>query len=96
MGWTKVKDLAVVVGSYQKDGQTKNRYQNIGQVLRNDQGEEMMMLNRSFNPAGVPYKDGSDSIIISQFDPRDKDGVAPAKPQQSAATASGSDDNIPF
>ncbi len=65
MGWTKVKYLAVVVGSYQKDGQTKNRYQNVGQVLRNDNGEEMMMLNRSFNPAGVPYKDGSDSIIIS-------------------------------
>ncbi len=95
MGWTKVKDLAVVVGSYQKDGQTKNRYQNVGQVLRNDQGEEMMMLSRFFNPAGVPYKDGSDSIIISQFDPRDKDQGAPTKTQQQAS-ASDSDDNIPF
>ncbi len=96
MGWTKVKDLAVVVGSYQKDGQTKNRYQNVGQVLRNDNGEEMMMLNRSFNPAGVPYKDGSDSIIISQFDPRGNEQSAPAKAQQSTPPASGGDDNIPF
>ncbi len=95
MGWTKVKDLAVVVGSYQKDGQTKNRYQNVGQVMRNDSGEEMMMLNRSFNPAGVPYKDGSDSIIISQFDPRDKDGAAPAKAHQTS-TPPADNDAVPF
>lgn len=78
---TKVlKELAVAVGSYEdrSSGQTKNRYQNVGVLMEstNDRGEAntFLMLDRSFNPAGVPFKPGSDKILISMFDPRPRDG----------------------
>ena len=69
----KIYDLAVKTGSYQKDGETKNRYENIGSVMENENGQ-FMFLKRSFNPAGVDFKDGSESIIISMFAPKEKSG----------------------
>jgi len=63
----KTHDLAVKVGEYEKDGQTKNRYQNIGMILEKDDGGRFMLLNRSFNPAGVPFKEGSETIMVSMF-----------------------------
>ena len=75
---TKVlKELAVAVASYEdrNTGQTKNRYRNIGVLMEseNERGEKnlFLMLDRSFNPAGVPFKPNSDKILISMFDPRD-------------------------
>jgi len=69
----KIYDLAVKTGSYQKDGETKNRYENIGSVMENENGQ-FMFLKRSFNPAGVDFKEGSESIIISMFAPKEKSG----------------------
>ena len=51
----------------------------------------MLMLNRHFNPAGVPFKDGSDTIIISQFDVREKDAAVPV-----TAAPAGADQEVPF
>ena len=36
MGFKKTKDLAVVTGSYMKDGASKNRYQNVGYILEDE------------------------------------------------------------
>lgn len=69
---TKLYDLAVKTGSYIKDGEEKGRYENIGTVWEGDNGQ-YMVLKRSFNPAGVPFKDGSDSIFISMFEPRQEE-----------------------
>ncbi len=65
----KIYELSVVTGTYQKDGENKNRYQTIGAVMKNDKGM-FMFLNRSFNPAGIPFKEGSESIIVSMFEPK--------------------------
>ena len=70
----KVFELAVKVGSYQKDGETKNRYENVGAIMENDNGK-FMFLKRSFNPAGIDA-DGKESIIISMFAPKEKTGNA--------------------
>lgn len=84
-----VKELAVVVATYEdrQSGQQKNRYENIGVMMEStdQQGRvnTFLMLNRSFNPAGVPFKPGSDKILISMFDPRPRDG------QQGGGAASG-------
>jgi len=64
----KVYDLAVKVGSYDKGGETKNRYLNIGAVLQKDDGGKFILLDRTFNPAGVPNPDGKSTIIISLFE----------------------------
>lgn len=78
----KIYDLAVVTGTYESQGQTKNRYQNIGVVLEKDDGGRFIMLERTFNPAGVPHDSSrGNSIIIGMFEPRQQEG------QQSAPRA---------
>lgn len=96
----KIKDLAVKTGSYtDRSGETKVRYENVGSILQMDDGSKMMLLKRSFNPAGVPFREGSDQIVISLFDPKEKDGGAPG-PQAAPAAASPAkvdfDADIPF
>ncbi len=76
----KIKyDLAVKTGEYQDgDGNTKGRYENIGKVIQGDDGF-YMILKRTFNPAGVPNPQDRDSVLVSMFEPRERE---PA-PQQS-------------
>ena len=72
----KKYDLAVVVGEYQnQQGETKKQYKNIGAVIQNDNGF-YMLLDRTFNAAGLPNPDNRSNCIVSMFEPRDK------KPQQ--------------
>lgn len=67
---SKKYELAVKVGSYtDRNGQEKNRYQNIGVVMDKGNGP-FLLLNRHFNPAGVPCDPQKDSIIVSMFKPR--------------------------
>lgn len=68
MAANKMYDLAVKVGTYTKDGETKNRYQNVGVVIDGPHGP-YMLLNRYFNPAGVPGENDRDSILVSMFKP---------------------------
>lgn len=94
MAVTKKYDLAVKTGSYTTaGGETKNRYMNIGAVMQGDNGP-YIMLNAAFNPAGVPRKEGADSIMVSCFEPRQQDGQRAAPAQNSAPPAS--DDDVPF
>lgn len=63
----KIYDLAVKIGTYKKDGKDKNRYLNVGCILVNDEGQLTMLLNKTFNPAGVPSDPDRDSIFVSMF-----------------------------
>ena len=57
--------------------------------MENENGQ-FMFLNRSFNPAGVPFKEGSESIIVSMFKPKTKtESEQPPMPEPP-------DDDIPF
>lgn len=70
----KIADLVVKIGSYtDKEGKTKNRYVNVGSKMESDKGS-FFLINRTFNPAGVPNPDNRDSIIISAFEVKEKDG----------------------
>lgn len=107
-----LKELAVAVASYEdrNSGQTKNRYKNIGVLMEtesNGQVKRFLMLDRSFNPAGVPFKSGSDKILISMFDPKPKDGQHSGGASDGASQSgqadggygggrSDMDDSIPF
>lgn len=68
----KKYDVAVKTGTYLKDGQEKSRYEQVGTIWEGDNGPYLVM-KRTFNPAGVPFKDGSDSIFLSLFEPRQDD-----------------------
>ena len=69
---TKLYDIAVEVARFTgNDGKEKKRWKNIGAVWTSTdiKGEKynFIMLDRSFNPAGVPCKDGADAIRASLF-----------------------------
>lgn len=81
----KLFDLAVKTGSYQKDGKEKGRYVNVGAVYEGKDGGQYIMMNRTFNPAGVPNPDNRDTVIISMFAPKSAKEDNPF-----------SDSNIPF
>ena len=81
MGFRKTHDIAVKVGGYEKDGQQKNRYENVGYVLTGDDGQKMHFINRTFNPAGVlPGKEGETAVLVSVFEIKAHDQPDTQKP----------------
>lgn len=65
----KLYDLLVKTGTYEKDGETKNNYLNIGVVLEGDKGP-YMLLSKTFNPAGVV--DERTSVMVGMFSKQEK------------------------
>jgi hypothetical protein len=49
------KKITAKTGTYQKDGETKNRYQDIGVILSNDNGE-YILLDPGVSLAGILAK----------------------------------------
>ena len=95
MATKKIKDLAVKIGTYEKGGETKNRYINIGCILEKDDGGKFMLLERTFNPAGVPNPEGKETLLVSMFDVNgEKNQAGNSQPQKQASNAM--DDEIPF
>ena len=86
----KLFDLTAKTGEYQdrNSGETKARWQNVGAVMESNDGCMFIMMAAWFNPAGVPRKEGSESILLSCFEPREQGSQqqAPA-PQRSAPSA---------
>ena len=69
---TAIKEVRATTGYYiDKDGKKKNTYKTVG-VLENGKFGEYIRLDASFNPAAIPRKEGSDSIILSLVEPREK------------------------
>ena len=91
----KIKDLAVKVGTYESDGKTKNRYLNVGAVLETSEGGKFILLDRTFNPAGVLNPDGKATVLISMFDIKDKSASYNKEPDASPSTPID-DQEIPF
>lgn len=102
----KKYDLAVKTGEYtDRDGQSKGRYMNIGIMMDGDKGP-YILLNRTFNPAGVPGNSDRDNIIVSLFEPRQEgqgQGQGQAQQRQSSGGGGGRppfqsemDDDVPF
>lgn len=96
----KVKDLAVATGSYtNSNGEEKRRYMNCGALMEGDDGNQFIMLNRFVNYSILPRKQGSESILISVFDLRERDGShgAPTQPSGNAqAFDADLDDFVPY
>lgn len=101
MASKKIKDLAVKTGSYvNAQGETKGRYKNVGSLMKSDDGSVFILMDTTFNPAGVPNPDNRDNVLISVFDLRDDQQQgggqqARQRPQQAPAP-SATDDDIPF
>ena len=100
----KKYDLVVKVGEYTDgQGQTKGRFKNVG-VMMEGQNGPYILLDRTFNPAGVGGNDGRESIIVSLYEPK-QDGNQPSPAQHAHSTAKANayqpqpralDDEVPF
>jgi hypothetical protein len=97
----KKYDLVVKVGEYTDgQGQTKGRFKNVGVVMDGQNGP-YILLDRTFNPAGVGGNDGRESIIVSMYEPK-QDGAQPTQQRPAAAAQRApqrpldDEDSIPF
>ena len=78
-----MKRLTAKVGEYQKDGQTKGRYVDLGVIMANDNGE-YIMLDPAVSLAGVLAKQNAmargngkqerDSVMVSIFEQNNNGG----------------------
>jgi hypothetical protein len=104
------KRISAKIEEYQKDGQTKGKYADIGVIMQNANGE-YMMLNPSVDLAGVLLmqnvlavnsgKEARGNVMCSIFDnDNQSSALAQRQPQQApAAPALGDEDeflDIPF
>jgi len=103
----KIYDIAVKTGEYQNNqGETKGRYENVGAVMKGQDGSSFIIMKRTFNPAGVPNPENRDTVILSLFQPRDSQQQHTQSPQQPAQqppaqqppqqSSGGYDADIPF
>lgn len=97
----KTHDLAVKLGTYtDRQGNEKGRWKNVGSVLETDDGGRVLLIDRTFSPAGVPNPENRDNVMISMFEPKDRDQQqAPPQqaPQQTRQPQGGFDDrDVPF
>ena len=77
----KKYDPVVVTGEYTKSqGEVKKQYKNVGAIMSNDKGF-YMILDRTFNPAGLPNPDNKSGCFISLFEPKDKQQAQQSAPQ---------------
>lgn len=105
---TKLYDLAVKTGEYQDgQGNKKGRWQNVGAVMGNEDGGKFIMLERWFNPAGVPNPDNRSNLLLSMFEPKSGEDTGkpprqgsqqrrPSSPPAQSGDGGGMDDDIPF
>jgi len=97
MAARKIKDIAVKTGSYtdRSTGDTKGRYQNVGALMKTDDGNVFIILERWFNPAGIADPDNRGNVLLSCFDLRDADGNK-QEGEKPAQKREEIDDSIPF
>lgn len=105
----RLKDIVAVVGTYTSpNGETKKKYKTVGALIKTPDGREFLVLDRTFNPAGVPnlsasQKD-SDQCVLNLFEPdngfeqhrKPSPPRAASKPAPSQSFHSDFPDDIPF
>ena len=95
----KKYDATAVVGEYtDRQGNAKKRYKTVGTVFEGDKGLSMK-LDRTFNPAGCPDKDGSGEIWLNFYEPKERGEPATDVKRTIASKAQApldDDGSIPF
>lgn len=94
------KRLMAKTGEYQKDGQTKGRYTEIGVILSNANGE-YVLLDPSVNLAGVLMQQQAmgkqgDRVMVSIFENRTQQNQEYSQQQYSAPPQRDLEDEIPW
>ena len=88
----KKYDVVAKNGEYtDKSGAVKSRWLNVGSIMENDKGLYMIM-NRTFNPAGLPNPENKEGCFLSLFPAKESQNrqaeynqAQPAQPAQNFA-----------
>lgn len=64
----KKYDIVATVGTYIKNGETKNKFKNVGVVMEKD-GKPFILLDKTFNPAGMPGD--KENVLLSLYAPKE-------------------------
>lgn len=102
----KKYDVCARVGEYSdpQTGETKARWLNVGAVIQTQNGF-CLLLDRTFNPAGLPDPDGRGNVILSLFDANRDQGSRqapqssprpPPPPAPQPVTSDLPHDDVPF
>ncbi len=68
---THVKyNITCKIGTYEKNGETKGKYQTVGKVMEKDDGSRFIFIDPFFN-FGAVNRDGKDSVICSLMEPKE-------------------------
>lgn len=93
----KLYDLAVKTGEYTtREGETKGKWLNIGALLESDEGNRFLLIDRWFNPAGLPNPDNRGNVMVSLFKPKQRDESQNAQESGGGGSTNDDIDNIPF
>jgi hypothetical protein len=71
----KKYDVVAITGEYEKNGQTKPRYQNVGMVIEKDGKFYLKLTSLAF------HDDGHVCNFFSLYEPRERSQGGPDKPQ---------------
>lgn len=73
----KVKyNITTVVGSYEKNGETKKRYVTVGQVMEKDDSSRFILIDPTFNFAAIKREEGRDKVICSLMEPKENTKIS--------------------
>lgn len=91
MGSRIVHEICVATGTYRdSSGKEKKQWQKVGVELETDQGGRFILLDRWFNPAGIADPESRGTVMLSMFDPKNKQDNKPNHASNSK------DDDVPF
>lgn len=95
----KIYDLAVKTRTYKdSQGNDKGVWKNVGSILETKGGGKVILLDRTFNPAGCPQEEGRDTVMISMFEPKEKQASSHEEDKANGFQKQDSDfpSDIPF
>jgi single-strand DNA-binding protein len=70
----KLYEVVAKVGEYQKDGETKAKWQTVGAMLEGEKGP-FILLAKWFNPAGLVDAKGGENVMLSLFPPKERESA---------------------
>ena len=101
MASRKLYDLAVKTGEYtNRNGETRASWANIGAVMQANDGGKFILLDRTFNIAGVPNPENRSNVLVSMFEPKDNQQSSKEPERQPSSSVNNRNtsnyDDIPF
>ncbi|MGO8695978.1 MAG: hypothetical protein ACLQMF_20130 [Rectinemataceae bacterium] len=81
-----IHDICVVTQRYtDRNGEEKLKWQKVGVELETERGGRIILLERWFNPAGIPDPENRGTVMLSMFDPKDSGAGPPQQQRQASA-----------